>query len=154
MACRELEKALHRNGPEAQLISESGHKNPAVILLSDGEPTDDYLAGLDILKRNNWFKSASKVAIGIGEDSNMDELKQFTGSRELVIGVSDVDSLKEIIKVVSGVVSRVGSQSSSVNSETGQANSEEDIIIGEIKTEAENIGGATVGSLPEDDEFN
>ena len=154
MACRELEKALHRNGPEAQLISESGHKNPAIILLSDGEPTDDYRGGLEMLKKNNWFKSGYKVAIAIGTDANYDELKQFTGTKELVIGVKDVDSLKQIIKVVTAVVSRVGSQSTSVNGETGQVNTDEEIIIEDIKNEAENIGGATIGSLPTDDEFN
>lgn len=62
-ACKLLEKALHREGPGAQLKSTSGHKNPAVILLSDGEPTDDYRSGLEELKKIDGSKQQPKLQL-------------------------------------------------------------------------------------------
>ena len=156
-ACIELEKALHREGPKAQLKSTSGHKNPAIILLSDGEPTDNYELGLEKLKKNNWFKSASKVAFGIGKDYNIDNLVKFTGSKELVIEVDDVESLKGMIKMVSAIVSKVGSQSASAKS-NGEQMTQNEEIEGMISAATEKYDGAATGndidSLPPTDMFD
>lgn len=158
-ACVELEKALHREGPSAQLKSSAGHKNPAIILLSDGIPTDNYELGLAKLKENNWFKSASKVAFQIGgvEDSNIDNLVKFTGSKELVIKVTDVESLKEMIKTVSAIVSKVGSQSASAKN-NGEEMGRDEEIVRLISQETEKYEGAASGmeieTLPPTDEFD
>ena len=77
-ACSELASKLSRSGGFMQ--SASGSFAPAIILLSDGGPTDDYNTGLAKLKANNWFKSAIKIAIAIGDDADKDVLKDFTGS--------------------------------------------------------------------------
>ena len=156
-ACIELEKALHREGPKAQLKSTSGHKNPAIILLSDGEPTDNYELGLEQLKKNNWFKSASKVSFGIGKDYNLDNLVKFTGSKELVIEVVDVESLKGMIKMVSAIVSKVGSQSASAKSNVEQMSQNEE-IEDMISVATERYDGAASGddvnTLPPTDMFD
>ena len=156
-ACIELEKALHRDGPKAQLKSTSGHKNPAIILLSDGEPTDNYELGLEQLKKNNWFKSASKVAFGIGKDYNLDNLVKFTGSKELVIEVDDVEALKGMIKMVSAIVSKVGSQSASAKS-NGQQMTQNEEIEEMISEATEKYDGAASGddvnNLPPTDMFD
>ena len=99
----------------------SGMRAPAIILLSDGEPTDEYKHALEKIKGNPWFKIAVKVAIAIGEDANNDVLAEFTGNIESVITVHNVDQLKKIIRVVSVTSSMVASQSSSVGaSETAE----------------------------------
>lgn len=49
-ACTELNSKLSRNG---FMQSASGSFAPAIILLSDGGPTDDFQAGLAKLKSNN-----------------------------------------------------------------------------------------------------
>ena len=41
---------------------EAGSFTPAIFLLSDGEPTDDYQHELKKLKENNWFKKAIEVS--------------------------------------------------------------------------------------------
>lgn len=92
----------------------SGMRAPAIILLSDGEPTDEYKHALDKIKGNKWFSIAVKIAIAIGDDANKDVLAEFTGNIESVITVHDIDQLKKIIRVVSVTSSMVGSQSSSV----------------------------------------
>lgn len=92
----------------------TGTRAPAIILLSDGEPTDEYKHALEKLKGNNWFKVAVKVAIAIGDDANKDVLAEFTGNIEAVITVHDIQQLRKIIRVVSVTSSMVASQSSSV----------------------------------------
>ena len=64
-ACQELGKKLSRNG--GFMSSPSGCYAPAIILLSDGGPTDNYEAGIKVLQGNSWFKSAIKIAIAIGD---------------------------------------------------------------------------------------
>ena len=109
-ACEQLEKKLSRS---AFLNSPAGMYAPAIILLSDGGPTDDFESGLAKLKNNNWFKKGIKFAIAIGDDADIEVLTRFTGNVETVIEVKDIESLKLVIKNVSVSVSRVASQSTS-----------------------------------------
>ena len=107
-ACKELESKLSR---ESFLKSDTGNYAPTFILISDGEPTDDFEAGLEKLKKNNWFAKGIKFAIAV-VDANKDTLAKFTGSGETVIEVKDVDQLKFVLRSVSVSVSRKASQSS------------------------------------------
>lgn len=84
---------------------------PAVFLLSDGEPTDDFDGGLFELKSNKWFNAAIKVAVAIGDDANKNRLAEFTGSIESVLEVHNAAMLKKMIKFVSVRASQVASQS-------------------------------------------
>ena len=43
---------------------------PAVMFLTDGEPTDDYQYDLDELLKNGWFASASRSAVLLGDAIN------------------------------------------------------------------------------------
>lgn len=158
-ACLELEKALHRKGDKAQLVSTTGHKNPAIILLSDGEPTDNYKSGLEKLKSNKWFESATKVAFQIGgeDDNNIDNLIKFTGNKEMIIKVNNPQALKKMLTVVTAVVSKVGTQSASVKS-NGEQITEEEEIIKTIDIETQKTSGAAAGedilNLPPFDDFD
>lgn len=134
-ACAELASKLSRNGGFMQ--SASGSFAPAIILLSDGGPTDNYEAGLAKLQTNNWFKSAIKIAIAIGDDADKDVLKQFTGNSEAVITVHNIDALKQIIRVVAVTSSQIGSKSSTAGDVTKQ-----DQVIKDVQDAAKNIDGA------------
>ena len=134
-ACAELATKLSRNGGFMQ--SASGSFAPAIILLSDGGPTDNYEAGLAKLQTNNWFKSAIKIAIAIGDDADKDVLKQFTGNSEAVITVHNIDALKQIIRVVAVTSSQIGSKSSTAGDVTKQ-----DQVIKDVQDAAKNIDGA------------
>lgn len=93
----------------------TGSRAPAIILITDGQPTDDYKHPLAKLQGNPWFKAGVKVAIAVGdEDTNVDVLAEFTGNKEAVLTVHNVDQLKKIIKTVSVTASQVASQSASV----------------------------------------
>lgn len=99
----------------------TGLRAPALILLSDGEPTDEYTYPLEKLKGNSWFKVAVKVAIAIGDSANKQPLIDFTGNPECVISVHDVNQLKKIIRAVSLTASMVASQHSSTLNTASQS---------------------------------
>lgn len=133
-ACSELNKKLSRSG---FMSTPSGCFAPAIILLSDGGPTDNFEAGLNQLKQNSWFKSAIKIAIAIGDDADKDVLKDFTGSLEAVITVHNLDALKKMIRIIAITSSMIGSKSSTATDETKQEQ-----VIKEVKKQAEDVDGA------------
>ena len=126
-ACRELNEAL---STKTFMKEVSGSYAPVLFLMSDGEPTDDYRSGIEVLKHNNWFKAAIKVAIGIGNDANKSMLAEFTGSDESVIEVHTPEELKKWIQFVTVTSSQIGSSSTDTsgknkNEQTGNKIGEE-----------------------------
>jgi len=111
-AFRKLNDAL---STKAFMQEAVGSFAPAIFLLSDGEPTDNFGGGLAELKLNNWFKAAIKVAVAIGDDANNARLAEFTGSTESVLEVHNSTMLKKMIKFVSVRVSQIASKSVQVN---------------------------------------
>lgn len=129
-ACRELNEKLSRN---AFMSDVTGSFAPAVFLLSDGAPTDDYNAELDKLWQNNWFKKAIRVAVAIGEDANTKILSKFTGNIESVLTVHNPEALRKMIRFVSVTASQIGSRSSSVGkAEIDEVMSKQDDFIEQI----------------------
>lgn len=127
-ACRELNDKLSKNG---FLKAPSGSVAPVIFLLSDGEPTDDFESGINLLQQNNWFKHGIKVAVAIGDDANKDVLAKFTGNIEAVITVHTPEALRKWIRKVSITSSQIGSRSQPVSD--GQLPSKQDTMIDEIK---------------------
>lgn len=132
-ACMQLNEKLSKK----EFMSDAtGSFAPAIFLLSDGEPTDNYQHGLEKLKQNNWFKKAIKVAIAIGNDANQKVLADFTGNDEAVITVHKPEALKKWIQFVSVRSSEIGSQSADVG--TGEdpkdIPSKQDAFIDAIKS--------------------
>lgn len=85
---------------------------PVIVLLSDGQPTDDYKKGLDKLKKLPWFRKAVKIAISIGQDADDDVLYEFTGNKELVLQANNPTALVKMIKWASTTASMVSAPSS------------------------------------------
>ncbi len=125
-ACKCLNQKLSRN---AFMSDITGSFAPAVFLLSDGSPTDEYKKYLDELWGNNWFKKAIKVALAIGDDANTDILAEFTGCKETVLSAHNPEMLRKMIKFVSVTTSQIGSQSSAVGGGS----------IDEVKSKQENF---------------
>ena len=142
-ACRELSRKLSRTNGFMPTSTGSGYYAPAIILLSDGGPTDDFQGGLKVLKENSWFKNAIKVAIAIGDDADEDVLKDFTGSSEAVIKVHNIDALKTMIRVIAVTSSQIGSKSSSA----GDA-SKQEVVIKEITESVKDTDGAESTAAP------
>lgn len=56
---------------------------PVLVLISDGQPTDDFSDGLKTLMDLNWGKKAVRISIAIGEDADLEVLQKFIGHSEL-----------------------------------------------------------------------
>lgn len=126
-ALSELNQKLSRS---EFLNSDVGYKVPVIIFMSDGEPTDDYESALKkAWESNKWFKIATKIAIAVGDDANIEVLQKIAGNSEAVIKVDDLETLKQLIKVVSVTASMVGSKSRT----TGDATQEILDVIQEDK---------------------
>ena len=96
---------------------------PVLVLLSDGQPTDDYKKGLDKLKTMPWFRKAVRIAISIGQDADDEVLIDFTGNRELVLQANNATALTKMIKWASTTASMVSSPASKpLNSEPAADN--------------------------------
>lgn len=133
-ACMQLNEKLSRT---AFMSDATGSFAPAIFLMSDGEPTDNYRYGLDKLKQNNWFKKAIRVAIAIGDDANKNVLTEFAGNPEAVIDVTSPKELRKWIQFVTVRASEIGSRSSNAGAghNSGEIETKQDIMIQEIQSQ-------------------
>jgi uncharacterized protein YegL len=56
---------------------------PVLVLISDGQPTDDYKRGLQALMDQPWGLKAVRIAVAIGDDADLDILQKFIGHSEI-----------------------------------------------------------------------
>jgi uncharacterized protein YegL len=78
---------------------------PVLVLISDGQPTDDFNASLKNLLSLPWGKKAIRIAIAIGEDADLDTLQKFIGNVEIgPFQANNPETLKNYIKWTSTAV--------------------------------------------------
>lgn len=143
-AFRELNKQLSQT--TGFMKQASGSYAPVLILMSDGEPTDDYRHALEKLKTNNWYRAAVKIALAIGDDANKDVLAEFTGTKEAVLTVHTREQLAKIIRFVSVTASQVASSHSSVGKETPATKQEEFVEqLKEAQETSDTFDGVDIG---------
>lgn len=128
-AFQELARKMSK---DAFLKSPSASVAPAVFLMSDGQPTDDYKGGLEILKNNRWFKHAIRVAVAIGNDADCSVLEEFTGNSEAVIMTHTPEALKKMIRFVTVTSSKIGSKSQAIF-EGGAVQTKQNAMIQDIR---------------------
>lgn len=85
---------------------------PVIVLLTDGNPTDDWKRPLEKLLKMPWGKKAVKVAIAIGKDAVRSVLEAFTGNPEAVLDAGNPEVLTHFIKWASTVASAVSNPTS------------------------------------------
>lgn len=87
---------------------------PVLVLVSDGQPTDDFAGGLQELMNQPWGKKAVRIAIAIGQDADTDVLQAFIGNPEIKpLQADNPDQLVNYIKWVSTEVLKSASAPSS-----------------------------------------
>lgn len=92
---------------------------PVLVLISDGQPTDDYKSGLQALLDQPWGKKAVRIAIAIGKDADHEVLNKFIGNVEIKpLQANNPESLINYIKWVSTAVVKSASSPSSQTSGT------------------------------------
>lgn len=100
---------------------------PVLVLISDGQPTDDVSAGLRDLMAQPWGKKAVRIAIAIGDDADTSVLQRFIGHPELEpLQANNSESLVKFIKWVSTAVLK---SASSPASQALDAVSDKDINV-------------------------
>ncbi len=140
----ELESRLSRS---SFLKSSTGAYAPVLILLSDGEPTDNWEAGLEKLRHNNWYKCATKIAIAV-DNGDTSVLTAFTGTTESVLKVnSNRDDLKKLLCRLAVVASSMQSRSVSAGSGGDDEEQAKQRSLDAIQNTVQNIPGDS-GSQP------
>ncbi len=88
---------------------------PVLVLLSDGQPTDNFDEGLQALMDLPWGKKAVRIAIAIGEDADTDVLQSFMGSNSELkpLQANNAEQLVKYIKWVSTAVLKAASSPAS-----------------------------------------
>ena len=86
-----------------------------IILLTDGEPTDDYSKGLKEIIENPYFKKATKFAIGIGDDFSIKPLVDFTGNHKTVFQIKDENASSDLTSLLTRLIT-MGLYAGSVSS--------------------------------------
>jgi uncharacterized protein YegL len=94
---------------------------PVLVLVSDGQPTDDFDGGLEELMSEPWGMKAVRVAIAIGEDADNEVLQKFIGHVEIKpLQANNPESLVKHIKWVSTAVLKSASSPASQSPEAAQ----------------------------------
>lgn len=91
---------------------------PVLVLLSDGQPTDDYKENLRKMQNLPWGKKAVKIAIAIGQDADTKVLTDFTGNREYVLQANNARTLAKMIRWASTLASVVSAPASKLDNDS------------------------------------
>lgn len=87
---------------------------PVLVLVSDGQPTDDFERGREQLMDLPWGKKAVRISIAIGEEADNEVLQKFIGHAELrPLQANNPETLVKHIKWVSTAVLKSASAPSS-----------------------------------------
>ena len=83
---------------------------PILVLVSDGQPTDDFRVALDELLAVPWGRRAVRIAIAIGDDADHGPLRDFIANPELpVLQANNSESLVNYIRWASTAVLKAAS---------------------------------------------
>jgi uncharacterized protein YegL len=85
---------------------------PAIVLISDGLPTDEYKVGLGRLLDEPWGARSVRMAVGIGRQVDHEVLEQFIGSPDVKpVTANNPEQLVRLIRWASTHAGRSASQS-------------------------------------------
>ena len=95
-ACSELNSKMSRS---EFFNTIHGLNKTLIVLITDGEPTDDFERPLQSLQCNQFFKKANKFAIGIGEGFKEQILARFAGNKKVfTLSDDNVSKLKPLLE--------------------------------------------------------
>ncbi len=83
---------------------------PCVIVISDGQPTDDWVTGFQRVQNLPWFRKVIRVAIAVGADADKETLVEFTGNSELVLEVNTRSQFLTMLKWASTTITATASR--------------------------------------------
>jgi uncharacterized protein YegL len=93
---------------------------PILILISDGQPTDDFSGAIRDLLTLPWGKRAVRIAVAIGEDADQNALRLFVANPELpVLRADNSETLVNYVKWASTAVLKAASAPASQHQAQG-----------------------------------
>ncbi len=73
---------------------------PVLVLISDGQPTDNFDAPLERLVRMPWGAKSVRVGIAIGDDADTDVLQRFMGGDARELRPLVATNAKDLVKFI------------------------------------------------------
>lgn len=74
---------------------------PTVVLISDGQPTDEWQAGLDRIAKQGRAQKADRIALAIGGDADIEMMRRFLADdKKQVFVAADARRIKEFFQFV------------------------------------------------------
>lgn len=105
---------------------------PVLVLITDGQPTDDFATAYQSFMQESWAKKAVRLGIAMGEDADSAVIEKFIGNKEIKPLVAhNSDQLVNFIKWASTAVVKAASSPASQ-------------LKGEVVT-----GNVPVGGMPD-----
>ena len=80
----------------------ANNENTAIVLLSDGCPTDDYDEGIMELRNLQTFNDADKFAIVLGDNADLQTLIRFVDVQENIFIENKADRLIDALNTIMG----------------------------------------------------
>jgi uncharacterized protein YegL len=78
---------------------------PVAVLISDGQPTDDYKMALESFNREPWARKMVRLSVAIGDDCNRTVMQKFINNQEIKpLKASNAGQLIRFLKFCSTVV--------------------------------------------------
>jgi len=99
----------------SELEAEATSFPPAIILVSDGRPTQSsgttFAEGLQELLNTRWGTAAVRLALGVGRDADMNSMRRFIGNEDVpLLRADNPEQLVEYIVWASKAASKVASR--------------------------------------------
>lgn len=126
---------LAKNMVEDKTVFLSRDYRPAIILASDGYPTDDYKEAMSDFVSNGRSAKCDRFAVAIGNGADKNMLLSFIGSCENPL--LEAHTATDIMKVLKKVTMSVSQRTSSVNKNASVKM--DDISLDDIKPDDDDI---------------
>jgi uncharacterized protein YegL len=123
---------------------------PVLVLVSDGQPTDDYHTGLKNLFDQPWARKAVKIAIAIGADADMEVLQKFIGNSERKPLTAEYSY--QLVKLIRWASTAALKAASSSPSQSKGATTADSVILPQPPPEVKTQPTADVDTPPEAEE--
>jgi uncharacterized protein YegL len=82
---------------------------PVIVVVSDGQATDDFDAGLARLLGEPWGRRAVRAAIAIGRDADTEMLRRFSSDQN-VLEANNPEQLVRMVRFASTIAARSASE--------------------------------------------
>jgi uncharacterized protein YegL len=107
----DMGKAIHMVAEQLRIPPMSDRALPPIlVLVSDGQPTDDYAGAVRELLDLPWGRRSVRIAVAIGADADQDALQTFVANPEIpVLQANNAETLVNYIRWASTAVLKAAS---------------------------------------------